>query len=354
MSRRNLTETFGVGWQPAEPRLPKLPSVGVPRPTDDPVNLAAHADLAPFIAHAKAHKELFVGRGHEDMPPLVFAIDADGKPLVDAIVLRTHRSGPGNVRDAALTVAERLARGINPAKLIVVNDGYHQVRPDGRSRLGPGELQNLHTSGRGAANGVSECLLLNAINRTDDASMTVLPYEWDRSKKAKNGFRWCADDDRTAAFGGDGRISGLVIESLRTIMDAPFYADDPELIQGLVEGGFGAVPDDERHTTIARCLLACLVGGMGCAIRTYGDRFGEDVSDFIQEMGPLFRVPEPTYPSPEVMAKIVRDMETHYGRFQPAPPGKPPRPARDRGTAQSRAAERKRAEQKRKKQGGDS
>ena len=28
----------------------------------------------------------------------------------------------------------------------------------------------------------------------------------------------------------------------------------------LVEGGFGAVPDDERHATIARCVLACLVG----------------------------------------------------------------------------------------------
>ena len=354
MSWRNLSETFRVGWQPAEPRLPTLPSVPTPRPEGDEVNRAVHAGLAGAIAHAKAHKDLFVRRGDENMPALVMAFDAAGEPLVDAIVLRPYRPGPGNVRDAALAVAERLARGINPAKLIVVNDGYHQVRPDGRLPMRPGELQGLHTSGRGAANGVSECLLLNAVNRTDDASMTCLPYEWDRSKKAAAGFRWCEADERTACLDGVGRVTGLVIDSVRTIMDAPLYADDPLMVQGLVEGGFGAVPDDERHATIARCVLACLVGGMGCAVRVYGTSFGGDVEDFIQRMGPLFRSPEPEYPSPEEFRRLIGDWETWGGRFQPPPPGKPPRPPRERGTAQSRAAERKRAEQRRKKERGDS
>lgn len=289
------------------PRLPVPPELHRPPGTErgDP---ALHAAMARWIEVARDHRTTLAAAGRDTAIPLVIALDAAGEIMLGVFVL-PHPDVRAEPRDHALAVVERVARGLNPPKILMIMDVYHRTG-DSTHVVGRHSMHTAHAEGRAGAEGVSEAMSIYAVTRDGTVTATHIPYEWDRSKRAE-GLTWHRDAEASGpitAPGDDPVKGGLIPEVLVEHMRKPLYAADAQFIKLAVEsaGEIGADAEVIRRL-VARETVAMLTVRLHCACQTPNIPDFDGIQEFVyMRQGQFEELTKPM--TPDRMKAIVEQI----------------------------------------------
>jgi hypothetical protein len=321
------------------PHAPAPEIVDTPEEAENRVKLTT--ELSPFLELAKASKAHWCGMGHEIMPPTIVGLDADNKPIVKVLYIPDPRGG--SPRDKALSVAERVMRGMGADRVVVMMEMYSQrVQKESLGNVFAGSMQMAHEIGFAPGESVSECMKLFSVGKNTPPVQLTAPFEWDREKKG-DGLAWFPADDYIQSPAVGDTLEGEIWTVLNQVAAAPPFSDDPNMLAGLKASGV-TMEDGEEYLKqkVARSTIAVLAIDMNCGLVFYDDRFGTDIQEMLNEM--VKRREQDRDPA-HILKKFEEDLAGPYSRYGFA---KPPAARPDRAPRPPRPDARTRAELRRK------